>query len=445
MIVDRVKMRVMKEGKVVGELPTSGNLNAMLKSEAFLSCFLPVDEVTTHPVYTAEFHLVQPGYNDGGPGNHILYIGPIPEVADSMEAITRFLDVMAFAGPADRTNTVAAALTVRLRRCWPGAKPIVLVTGTKSHSGKGTVTEFIRGNVPKADILYESIDWPMQSQFQRQVQAVPDIGLVVCDNVRCDSSGRATMIRSAFIESFVTNAQIILASPGVGEAVRLDNHFVFTINTNDGKLSPDLMNRGFSIHLAPKGNVHEKDTPIGNPKLDFLPKYRDQIEAELRGMIERWIAAGCPLDTEVKHSMSQWAAVIGGILKVNGFTDFLGNSGERRATDDPIQEALVILGAAKPGKLLSPMEWAKVAVEQGLVKTLIPPNERDTEKGRERAISKVLRPLVGVTFLAASDSMTYRLLLEGGTRRWTPGKNPCTRYIFTVLSEEPRAVEDATS
>lgn len=174
-IVDRVKMRVTKEGKLVSELPTSAHLGAMLRSEAFLTNFLPVDEVTTHPVYMDDFTLVQPGYNDGGPGNRIFYLGPPPVVAYSMEAITRFLDVMAFATNADRTNTVAAALTVPLRRCWLGHKPVILVTATKTHSGKGTITEFFRGSVPKADILYEAIDWPMMNQFQRQLQVTPDI------------------------------------------------------------------------------------------------------------------------------------------------------------------------------------------------------------------------------------------------------------------------------
>ena len=300
-IVDRIKMLVMKDDKVLSELPAAVHLNAMLRSEAFLRQFLPVDEVTTQPLYLDNLSLARPGYNDGDPGRRIIYVGSEPEIADSTETMERFLDVMAFASDADRTNTVGAALTVLLRRHWSGQKPIIIVTATKSHSGKGTVIEFFRGSVPKADVLYESIDWPMQSQFQRQVQGNPDIGVVIFDNVRCDSSGRAHFIRSAFIESFVTNAEVTLASPGAGEPLHLENRYVLAIDTNDGKLSPDLMNRGLLIYLAPKGNVHEQETLIGNPKLDFLPKHRSRIEAELRGMIERWKAAGCPLDNHVKH------------------------------------------------------------------------------------------------------------------------------------------------
>jgi len=209
-----------------------------------------------------------------------------------------------------------------------------------------------------------------------------------------------------------------------------------TINTNDGKLSPDLMNRALSIHLAPRGNVHERETPIGNPKLDFLPAHRDRIEAELRGMIERWTNAGCPLDDQVKHSMSPWARTVGGILQVNGFKDFLGNCKVRKSADDPVEEALAILGAAKPGKALRPAEWARIVVNEGLVRTLLPPNERDTEKSRTRATGVVLRKNLDVTFLGHTDTKLYKFRLEGGCRRWIKGKNPHVRYVFSVLKEE---------
>jgi hypothetical protein len=436
LIVDRLKMIVTKENKIVSELPTAAHLNAMLRSEKFLGQFQSVDEVASHPLYLDDFTLAQPGYNNAGAGQRVLYVGPQPTAAASTEAIEKFLKVMAFASNADRTNTVAAALTVLLRRKWLGQKPVILVTSTKSHSGKGTITEFFRGSVPKADLLYEAIDWPMQSQFQQQVQANPEIGVVVFDNVRCDSAGRSTFIRSAFIESFVTNHDLTLASPSAGDPLHLDNRFVVTINTNDGRLSPDLLNRALPIHLAPRGNVHEHETPIGNPKLEFLPTHRDQIEAELRGMIERWKEAGRPLDEDVRHSMALWARTIGGILRVSGFTDFLGNSGERRSTDDPVQEALAILGVAKPGKALRPGEWAKIIVDEGLVKTLLPPNERDTEKAQTRATGVVLKKNLEATFLGQTDVKVYQLRLEGGLRRWVKGKNPHVRYVFTVLKEE---------
>ena len=254
LIVDYVPMQVTKNGKVVSELPAAHHLNTMLHSEAFLGKFKPVDEVTRLPVYLNDFSLVPSGYHDFGPGKRILYLGDESLVVRSMETIKTFLGMMPFVSNADRTNTVGAGLTVLLRWQWPGEKPLILVKSTLSHGGKGTITAFFQGRVPKADLLYEALDWPIQEQFQRQIQTNPDIGVVVFDNVRVDSAGgRGGCIRSAFVESFVTNAEITLASPGAGEVIHLINKYVLTVNTNDGALSPDMLNRSLSINLAQAG------------------------------------------------------------------------------------------------------------------------------------------------------------------------------------------------
>ena len=415
LVVDRVHMQVTKEGKVTREFPTQIHFDTMLRTEAFLSNFTFVDEVATRPVYLNDFSLARPGYNDGQPGDRILFTGEPVAPASTTETIDTFLDVMDFASNADRTNAVAAGLTCQLRRMWHGGKPAIIVTATKSHAGKGTVTEFIRGSLAKADILYETTDWPMQSQFHKLLKVDPDIGFIVFDNVRLDSAGgRGKCIRSGFIESFVTNEEAILACPTAGEPIRQPNRFVIAINTNDGKLSPDLMNRALPIHLDPKGDVQDRRPSIGNPKEDYLPKNREQIEAELHGMIAQWKDQGQPLDTLVKHPMTAWAQTIGGILKANGYTDFLANYGARRIADDPIRDALSILGASHPNESLRPREWAEEAVKEGLAKTLFSPTERDTPKGRERAIGVVLSNHLNTTFDSSTETTQYRMKLEGG-------------------------------
>jgi hypothetical protein len=442
-LVDSMTLRVTKEGKIVGELPAAMHLNAMLASEAFLGQFPPVDRVALKPLYLRDFTLVQPGYQDDPDEGFLLYLGKEPTISDSCDTVKRFLDVMDFASNADQTNAVAAALTVLLRNHWLGAKPVVVVTATKSHAGKGTIVDFIRGNVPKADLLYEGIDWPMQSQLQRQHAWNPDIGLVSLDNIRLDSSGgRGRYIRSALLESFLTSPEIHLASPGAGEPARLKNRFVMAITTNDGMLSADLLNRALPVQLAPKGDVQTRQSPIGNPKLEFLPANQERIEAELRGMVERWKGCGRPLDETVQHPMTPWARTMGGILKANGFTDFLGNYATCRTQEDPVREALAILASAAPGQDKRPSEWADLAVQEGLAKTLFSPNERDTRKGRERGIGVRLSKYRDEILEVRTPTKALRVRLEGGFRRWSKGKNPSTRYVFTVLEAKPISVEE---
>jgi hypothetical protein len=96
-VVDRIKVEVTKEGKVTRELPTQNHFDTMLCTEEFLGNFEPVDEVTSRPIYLNDFTLAQPGYNDGGPGDRILFVGDPVQPAETTETIDTFLDVMEFA------------------------------------------------------------------------------------------------------------------------------------------------------------------------------------------------------------------------------------------------------------------------------------------------------------------------------------------------------------
>jgi len=271
LLIDNIRIRVAKNGRYHGERVVDTTLTNMLYSRHFLTHFRRVDDVVTTAIALADYTPSQPGYN---PQGRILYLGLPTSPAKGFSTITKFLDVMEWESNADRTNAVAAALTVLLRHHFPGGKPLVLVTATKSHAGKGTIIEFIKGSATKADLLYQSIDWPMEKALQQQLIQHPETGVLNLDNVRIDSSGRGKIIRSGFLESLVTNSEFVLNSIGM-KPVRSANRFVVLINTNEGGLSIDLLNRALPIRLAPTGDVTQRRSPIGNPKLEFLPPYQN--------------------------------------------------------------------------------------------------------------------------------------------------------------------------
>ena len=444
LLVDTVKILVFKKGKYKGEHPNESTLNAMLCTESFLDNFKLAAHVTTTPVVLEDSTLAESGWNDGD----VLYIGS-HTTAESLDCINEFLDVMPFDGNASRTNALAAMLTIPFRFRFPGGKPLVLVTATKSHSGKGTLVNFLKGRCPKAEIAYEATDWPMQRQLHDQLQQAPDIGVVLFDNVRTDSSGRGKIIRSAFLESFITNDEIILATPGRNRPLRTENSFVVMLNSNEGSLSPDLLNRSLPIHLTPKGDLQErvaktKETLGGDIKHEWLPAHQTQIEAEMLGMIERWINEGQPLDKNVQHPMGPWAQTIGGILKVNGFHDFLANYGATRATADPVKEALAILAFRSNGKKMRAREFAQLAIREGLGKTLMPGVEQSNLYACERAIGVAVKPYVGETLTAstAAEEIVYELRKEQGR---FDNMHPHFRYSFVETSRRPLGEDEEPS
>ena len=216
---------------------------------------------------------------------------------------------------ADRTNAVAAFLTVPCRLLWPGGKPFNLITANKSHAGKTTVCEFINiDQTAAARIEYDPHkDWPMQNQLCNKLTMRPEVGIISFDNVKTRG---ASLISSGYVESFVTASEVVIGKATGNNKPRCTaNKFVVMLNSNVGSLSIDLLNRSLPIRLAPSGDVTQRKSPIGNPKLEYLPANRRQIEAERWGMIDRWVRAGKPLDESMAHyPMGPCAKVIGGIL-----------------------------------------------------------------------------------------------------------------------------------
>ncbi|MHB1425252.1 MAG: hypothetical protein ACYC3I_18940 [Gemmataceae bacterium] len=125
------------------------------------------------------------------------------------------------------------------------------------------------------------------------------------------------------------------------------------------------------------------DRTFAENLLEYAVQYRLSILGELAGMIERWKLAGLPNAKDVwpadrrppRHRWQRWADRIGGILAVNGFTQFLSNVEEARAAMDEGLQALATLaeyaisknvnGLINPlvqdpnrGKL--PREWATI-------------------------------------------------------------------------------------
>ena len=440
LLIDNVVIPVIKNGKYHGDRVSQVTLGNMLHANSFLHHFKIVKDVVTTPVILSDDTPSKPGYNqqDG-----ILYLGQRVSAVSGMDTINTFLDVMPWQSNADRTNAVAAFLTVPFRHRWPGGKPFVLVTANKSYAGKTTICEFINiDQTATARIEYSDKDWPMQNQLCTQLMLKPEIGIISFDNVRTDSSGgRTKVIRSGYVESFVTSPEVVIGRATAQKAVWAANKFVVMLNSNEGSLSIDLLNRSLPIRLTPTGDVTQRKSPIGNPKLEYLPANRRQIEVERWGMIEKWVKAGKPLDESVTHyPMSPWAKVTGGILQVNGLKDFLGNYSATRAVADPAREALSILAFYNANTWKRVGELVKSAVKERLVKTLLPGVDAANEGAAVRALGHLFNRYTEETFTVHSPSdtgwtkTTYFLLKKQG--RFNE-QHPHYRYRFEeTLREE---------
>ena len=429
-MADRIVLNRFLNGKQKPGRISVGTLDEMLHTEAFLSRFDPVDRITSQPEYLPGFTITNPGYNDGGDGHRVIFVGESAQPSDSMERINTFLDVMDFQTPSDRANAVAGLLTVALRHHWPGGKPIILATASKSHSGKDTVLDFIAGQTPKTSVSWEPADWATQKAIVACLNTDPSLGMIRLDNARVSCNSK---IASAFVERFVTDPKPTLYSPGCGSEPRqIRNEIVMAMSTNFGVLSEDLLNRGLSIHLEPKGSITDRQSSIGNPRHQYLPRYREEIAAEVHGMIERWRAVGMPLDDSRYHPCTEWAHVIGGILMVHGVEGFLDNYADRRVVADPVRNGIAVLGSHLLDKCLPISEIVAEVIRLGLIDPLVPKNERSGHEAQKRGLGKVLSSHENEKFVVQSedeedDRVVFRL--EKVRRRFENGKAE-NRYGF---------------
>ncbi len=213
-------------------------------------------------------------------------------------------------------------------------------------------------------------------------------GVLIIGNIRSGSG----IIESAFIERIVTSpAALLQSSRHRGGGFRRAGDFVVCATANMGRFSPDLANRSLPIHLELIGSPHTRQSPLGNVRHEFLPANLPGIQAELCGLIENWKSKGMTLDTSARHPMTQWAQVIGGILKANGFADFLGNWNLQRNAADATREALGILALALPHD-----QWLRVdalvytAKNEGVIPILMDTQHRTTDEAMKRQLGVIL-------------------------------------------------------
>jgi len=173
---------------------------------------------------------------------------------------------------------------------------------------------------------------------------------LLIDNVK-PAAGR--VVSSPSIERTITMERYSFRRIGTSELIEGDNYLQFIITWNGGALSSDLSSRSVYVKLAYEGDPSKRVLPAGRDLLDYAREYRNEIVAELLGMIERWQAKECPL-VQVPCRFKQWAAMVNGILTANGITDFLSTYTEDKHHTDASLLMLAELAAAKPGSFTVP-------------------------------------------------------------------------------------------
>lgn len=442
---NEIVVQVLNGGNPSGFCVPQADLKILIATLGLQRELPVIDAIINTVTYTASMQLTKPGYNDGGDGQRYYYVGKAVTPIRQPKRIKEFLGAMHFKTEADRTNALAAAITVKLRHMFPGGKPFICVTANRSHAGKDTVIDFAAGLTKKEEVAYEAADWPLQNNVT-SILSDPFTGVVTVGNIRREGE----IIESAFLERILTSKDPLLQSSKMrGNGVKRTADFVLCCSANQGKFSADLMNRSLLICLELVGDIEKRKSPLGDIDIrrQYLPEHAEEIDAELCGMIETWKEAGCPLDTNVRHPMSEWAKTVGGILKVNGFEHFLENWTVQKSSQDKLIEALAIVAHAAQQEAY---EWiristiVKIATDHGVLCDIIDKRHKGCHKAAEREMGKALKNYLSQNLhYVDEDGNVSTYVLQSFITRNGGGRNTAPAKHYSFALEKAKEVDSA--
>ena len=279
---------------------------------------------TRNPVYTADFRLAEPGFD---PDSGIYYDGePIVPTGDT-ERLDELLQDFCWKTPGDRTNYLAMLLSTLLISKFIGSKPAVVFNGNQPELGKSILAQIIaiiRDGVQVEIATYNAND----EEFEKRLGSIVRRGntTIIIDNAK--ARGRVITIESATLERSITDPILSFRLLGNSTDIRCENSHIFCITANTPEVSRDLITRSVVVSLYYEGSPTAREFSVADPE-GYAMQYRNEILAELCGMVEKWKSAGMPLaSTESRFNKKGWGNIIGGILATNEQIGFLENADE---------------------------------------------------------------------------------------------------------------------
>jgi hypothetical protein len=225
-------------------------------------------------------------------------------------------------------------------------------------------------------------------------------------------------VDSPVLSSLLTASTYLGRILGVSQMVSLKNDLILVGSGNNVRASSELAKRVVPIRLLPETDRPEDRTDFRHPNLpDYLESARPRILGALLGMVENWKESGRAPGQIRLGGFERFAAVVGGILAEQGYTQWLTNRREWLADADlhggdleKLVEAWRDLGTewVKPGVLF------EVVCQNGLFTEIVSDNNLNRAKarlGRNILLPAKNRPVAGmrIEVRGSGSSRAYRL------------------------------------
>lgn len=404
------------EPTVVYRTCTRDHAQVIQEFGAVLGSVRQLAYLAMHPVCVgADFAPARPGWN----ADHGVFMScevpaplPLPEGRAVLEDLVADFP---FQAASDRANLFGLLLTPILRPAIAEPVPMHLICSPMERTGKTKLAEIVLGVTVSGRRLPAMQLGDREEEREKRILSVllRGQGMIHLDNLghELDSASLASLLTSSEYQGRVL---------GSSSAPSVPNTLVVVGTGNNVHATGELAKRIVPIRLLPTQDRPEDRQDFRHPDLvAYVTEARPRVLGALLGLVAAWREAGRPLASVGFGGFERWAAVVGGILSVAEYTDWLRNLRDwRGGADDAGQEhrELVTAWSSRHAR-----EWVAssalydLAVELDLYGWL---DSSKTDRARRRSFAaRVIGRLVGRVLLDHLN-VPVRVMADGvGNRR----------------------------
>jgi hypothetical protein len=253
-----------------------------------------------------------------------------PDAGKDAETVSDLLADFPFESPAAKTMAVAAMLTFICRPMIKGGVPIVMIKAAVQDTGKSTLARVILHSVLGRRAKNQGFSFRDEAEVEKKLITYLFEG---ADCVWIDNIDQH--ISSGSISTAVDNGTFVGRLLGSNKQVVVDSSMPFIMTANNPDASRDILARSVNINLVQtQADMGKRVFAHKNPEEYALGRSPEAICALVR-MVLAWQDAGSPRFTRRGHTKYRdWGEIIGGILEVAGFDDFLEDLEKYRREGD---------------------------------------------------------------------------------------------------------------
>jgi len=332
------EINIAKEDSPPIEFPPPPKLLELaLTSEIALPQLPEIELYSKRPCFDGDFNYRDGGVDGWHPNIGYLIHGPsiepiLPQnpstnLADNIPpALRRLLQTFSFKSEIDLINVVGVMITGMLAgRFISCGKALVSLDGNQPGVGKTllarTIGMVLDGTEPDL-IRFDSDDSELEKRICASLRSKQS-SLILLDNAKMVMDN---VVSSVVVESQSVAPSVSLRILGTSQVYSRPNDLLWFLTMNDTRLSQDLISRTIAIQFEVEGDPASRDFGGFDP-IDYARENRNRILGEIAGLVEYWTLQGRPR-ADVKHRLTEWAGVVGGILNSAGLSGFLSNFNE---------------------------------------------------------------------------------------------------------------------